>query len=404
MSILEFMCSESENTTKTVGKETIWSLPYIVLLFVNFTQHFSLYITNTIIPLYLDHLGIAASIIGIGVGSFAVTAILIRPFSGPAFDSFPRKRLIIIAMVISSISVFAYGFVDDFVPFIAIRLVHGVGMGCMGPLCLTLVSTYLPLRKMASGIAIYTVAQSLSQVIGPAAGLYLYEILGFGNTFFLSAGLIVLALLAISSIKEKPYDRMPYQLRLDRMFTKDVLEEAIVLMLLVGAFVTTNSYLVLYSQSLGVDNIGLYFSVYALCLLGTRPLFGKLADRFGTPKVVFAGVVIFAISFVLIGMARTLEDFLVAAAVSSLGFGASSPLIQSIALAKTPPERRGATSNTTFTGCDFGNLLGPAIAGSAIAVLTTMTDSLSQAYSIMWFVMIVPIAVSLIVIIRWMRR
>jgi len=48
--------------------------------------------------------------------------------------------------------------------------------------------------------------------------------------------------------------------------------------------------------------------------------------------------------------------------------------------------------------------LGPAIAGSAIAVLTTMTGSLTQAYSIMWFVMIVPIAVSLIVIIRWMRR
>lgn len=395
------MRTESTDITR---KETIWSLPFVVLMFVNFSQHVAMYMSNTIIPLYLDQLGAAASIIGICVGSFAVTAILIRPFSGPAFDSFPRKRLILIAQAISSLSVFVYGFVDNVGLFIAVRLVHGIGMGCVGPLCLTLVSSYLPLSKIASGISIYALAQSLAQVVGPAVGLYLYDIVGPTNTFVLSACLIVIALLAVAIIKEKPYNRMPYQLRLGRMFAREALEESIVLMLLVASFVTINAYLVLYSQSLGVEGISIYFVIYALCLVATRPLFGKLADRFGTAKIVLVGVVIFGIAFALIGRAHTLEDFIIAAVVNSLGFGASSPLIQSLALAKTPIERRGATSNTTYTGCDFGNLLGPALAGITIELLSPMTGSLSQAYSVMWFVMIIPVAVSLVFVIRWIKR
>ena len=395
------MRSRSVNTTK---KETIWSLPFVVLMFVNLTQNIAAHMSNTIIPLYLDHLGVAASIIGICVGSFAATAIVIRPFSGPAFDSFPRKRLLIIAQGLASACVLLYGFVDEVPLFIAIRLVHGIGMGCIGPLCLTLVSSYLPLSKMASGISIYMLAQSMAQVVGPAAGLYLYEVIGFTNTFILCTALIVVALVAVATIKELPYERMPYQLRLDRMFTREALEAAIVLMLLVSPFVTINAYLVLYSQSLGVEGISMYFVVYALCLMATRPLYGKLADNFGTAKIVLVGIIVYGLALVIIGNARSLPEFIAAAVINSLGFGASTPLIQSLALAKTPLERRGATSNTTFTGCDFGNLLGPALAGITIEVMLPLTNSLSLAYSYMWFVMIVPIAISLVFVIRWIRR
>lgn len=393
---------ETESDIKK--KETIWSFPFVALMFVNFAQNIAANMSNTIIPLYLDHLGAAASIIGICVGSFAVTALIIRPFSGPAFDSFPRKRLLIIAQTIASISMLSYGFVQEVPLYIAVRMLHGIGMGCIGPLCFTLVSTFLPLSKMASGISIYMLAQSMAQVVGPATGLYLYEAIGFQNTFFLCTGLILVAMVLVFTIKEKPFNRMPYQLRLDRMFTHEAFEAAIVLMLLVAAFLTINSYLVLYSQSLGVEGIGSYFVVYALCLLATRPLYGKLADRFGAPKIILVGIIIYAIAFVMIGMARTLPDFIAAAVVNSLGFGASTPLIHSLPLARTPIERRGATSNTTFTGCDIGNLLGPTIAGISISVLQSTTGSLTLAYSYTWFVMIVPIAIALIFVIRWIRR
>ncbi|MBQ9003636.1 MAG: hypothetical protein IJ087_17455, partial [Eggerthellaceae bacterium] len=72
-------------------RETIWSAPYVALMATNFFQSMAAFMTNTTMPLYLDALGAATSMVGIVIGAFAITALLVRPFAGPAFDSFSRK-------------------------------------------------------------------------------------------------------------------------------------------------------------------------------------------------------------------------------------------------------------------------------------------------------------------------
>ncbi len=88
---------------------------------------------STVLPLYMHALGAATSIVGFVSGAFAVTAILMRPFVGPAFDSFPKKRLLMIAMVLICIAMASYAVVDSVPAVIVGRFVHGLGMGCTGP-------------------------------------------------------------------------------------------------------------------------------------------------------------------------------------------------------------------------------------------------------------------------------
>ncbi len=383
------------------SKETIWSAPYVALMATNFFQSMAAFMTNTTLPLYLDALGAATSMIGIVVGAFAITALLVRPFAGPAFDSFSRKRLLLIAQTLIGVSLIGYGVVQSVPALFCVRLIHGVGIGCSGPLAMSLVSEFLPLSRLASGISIYALAQSFAQVIGPAVGLWLIEAIGFSNTYFLGAASVIVAMVGVFFVKEPPREHLPYKFSLNRMFAREAVPKAALLCLLCIAFAGTTSYLVLYGNLLGIGAMGTYFVVYALCLVGTRPLFGKMADRFGAPRVLLVGVLFFAASYVMLWQVRDFAGIIAVAVVASAGFGACAPLIQSMALGSVPVERRGAAANTSFTGMDVGMLIGPATAGFVIEALVPVAGGQIEAYSCMWLVMLVPLAIAFAVIVYW---
>ena len=382
-------------------RETVWSAPYIALMVTNFFQSMAAFMTNTTLPVYLDALGAATSMVGIVIGAFAITALLVRPFAGPAFDSFSRKRLLLGAQTVIAVSLVGYGVVGSIPGLFCVRLLHGLGIGCAGPLGMSLVSEFLPASKMASGISIYALAQSFAQVIGPAVGLWLVENMGFSNAYFLAAACLVLAMVGVFFVKEPARERLPYRFAPNRMFAREAVPKAAVLCLLAIAFSGVTSYLVLYGNLLGIEGIGTYFVVYALCLVATRPLFGKMADRFGAQRVLLAGCVFFAVSYVMLWQVRDFAGLMAVAVVGSAGFGACAPLIQSMALASVPPERRGAASNTAFTGLDVGMLIGPATAGFVIEALASAMGSVLEAYSHMWLAMLVPLAVAFAVIVYW---
>lgn len=385
-------------------RESIWSFPYVVLMAVNLFQSTAAFMTNTTLPVYATALGASTSMVGIIVSSFSVSAILIRPFAGPAFDSFSRKKLLLGSQVIICVCLFLYGIVDTIPALIAVRLVHGIGIGCGGPLAMSLVSEFLPKSKFASGISIYALAQSFAQVIGPAVGLYLMDAIGFSFAYFTAGCSLVVAIIGVTLIKEPYRERLRYKLKFDRMFAPQAIGKGLALMLLAVSFSCMASYVVLYGYSRGVQDMGIFFVIYALCLVVTRPVFGKLADRFGSPRMLTIGVICFGASYCLLSLADSLTGFIIAAVVSSAGFGCCGPLLQSMALASVPEARRGAASNTAFTGLDLGMLFGPVIGGTLVEQLTNSGIELSGAYSEMWLIMLIPAAGTFVISIYWQLK
>lgn len=385
-------------------KESIWSFPYIALMVANLFQSMAAFMANTTLPVYADALGASPSVVGIVVSSFSVTALLIRPFAGPAFDSFSRKRLLMASQCIICACMFLYGVVDSLQGLVIVRLVHGIGIGCSGPLAMSLVSEFLPESRFASGISIYALAQSFAQVVGPAAGLYLVDAIGFSPSYFLAAGCLLVAICGVGLIREPYRERLRYELKLNRMFAPEAVGKAAALMLLATSFSCMGAYVVLYGYSVGVSQMGIFFIVYSFCLLGTRPLFGSMADRFGAPRVLAVGIAFFAASYVALAVADNLATFIIAAILGSAGFGCCGPLLQSAALASVPPSRRGAASNTAFTGLDLGMLIGPIIGGMVIEAATPILGGQPEAYSLMWLAMLVPAMGASLIVLRWNLR
>ncbi len=379
------------------NKQTkIWNPAFITILVVNFCVQMGQQMTNTLVPKYADSLGATAYIVGIVGSIFAVASILIRPIASPAFDSFSKKKFLSIAIAGFIVVLTCYGLAKSIPIIIAARLLHGMCLGCAAPLSLAITSNSLPDNKIGKGIGIFTLTQAVGQAVGPNMGLTLSLKIGYSNTFFIGAGLMAAALVISFFLKEPEFKREPYKIAFNKIIEKSAIHATILMFFFIFAYSCVNNFIAIYSGLRGIENIGMFFTVYAIFLLLTRPVSGILLDKYGYSKVLIPGIIMFGLAFFLISISKTMTMFLVAAAVSAFGYGVCYPTVQALAMSCAPKSRRGVASSTSFLGMDFGMLFGASFAGFFVDKLTVATKSEVFAYSRMYLLMIIPIALSVV--------
>ncbi|MCD8010439.1 MAG: MFS transporter [Lachnospiraceae bacterium] len=385
-------------------KKGIWTPEFTQLFFINVFMGFGQNMMNTLIPKYASYLGATATMVGTVTSMFAVTALLIRPFSGPAFDSFPKKRILTAALCVTTISFFMYSMANSIPMVIAARLIHGIGIGCTSPLCLAMVSEILDDDQMGRGVATFTLGQSCSQAIGPYLGLQLARSIGYVMTFRLGTALMLFSCLITIPLRFESKHLSPYKISFDRIVDKKSILAAILVCCVSMSYATISSFLAIYGEALSVANIGLYFTVMAICMLVFRPIMGRLADRIGFVKTIIPALCIFGVALALISVSRVLPLFLLAAVLAAYGHGAGYPTIQAFGMKGSSRDRRGAGGNTLYIGADCGNLLGPMIAGRVADQALSAGSTTVGSYSFMFRFMILPLVVALIIVIVRRRR
>ena len=97
-------------------------------MMISFFQTMGQMMMNVLIPLYVYDIGAPAQIVGMTVGAFAISAILVRPFIGPAFDAFNKKMILIISLLVIAVSTFLYSVATTVTAIFVIRLLHGAGL------------------------------------------------------------------------------------------------------------------------------------------------------------------------------------------------------------------------------------------------------------------------------------
>lgn len=95
--------------------------------------------------------------------------------------------------------------------------------------------------------------------------------------------------------------------------------------------------------------------------LFSRPIgalvFGLLADHWGRKKTLMANLIFFSLFGVLTGFAQTYTSFLVIRFLFGIGMGGEWGVGSSLAMEKTPKEKRGLVSGLLQEGYAAGNLL-----------------------------------------------
>lgn len=384
---------------------SIWNRPFINIFIVNIVMSMGQFMMNTLIPKYADSLGSTATVVGLVSSAFTITALGLRPVTGPAIDYFKKTYMLRIAMSFTTIAFIVYSLSTNITMLFIARLIHGMGVGLTTPLALAMASNTLPQNKVASGLGMFSLGSALATAIGPTIGLKLSVLIGYNSTFIICAGLMALALVLSFFIKgEEPQRTSRFKVSLKQIFTPEALIPTTILFFEVLAFSSINTFLAIYGDLCGVADIGLYFTANAITMIIIRPFSGKIADKLGMDKTIFPGLLFFVGALLCISFSRSLPMFIISGIITAIGFGSSEPMLQALNLQLVPRERRGAASNTNFIGIDLAFLIGPTISGSIITALNKSTGNEVTAMSNMYRIMIIPAIVAVVIFFIYSKK
>ncbi|KLU63208.1 purine efflux pump PbuE [Peptococcaceae bacterium CEB3] len=348
------------------GPEKLWTKNFVLIVLANFIIFFGFQMLMPTIPVYAEKLGGSQSEAGLVMGIFAISAVLIRPFAGRAIDIYGRKVVFLLGLAVFFVSVLAYNWLPTVLLLVLFRLIHGFGWGASSTAAGTIAADTIPRPRLTEGMGYYGIASDIAMALAPAYGLFLIGSYGFPVLFFSSGAATLLAIILACLIAYRGASRTERAVK-TAFFEKAAFRPSLLMFFVTMTFGAIVSFLALYASHLGIPNIGIFFTFYALALMLSRPLFGRLADRRGFDIVLVPGMLAILMAMFLLYRAQVssqpLTILLVAAVVYGFGFGAVQPSLQAMAVLNVPFNRRGAANGTFYSAFDLGIGLGSGIWG-----------------------------------------
>ncbi len=378
--------------------KTIWNPIFISVFFASIMLNLSQQLSNSMLSVYADSLGTPADQVGSLMSMFAITALIFRFVSGPAMNAFNRKKILMMALCFFIIAYLGFSTAPAIaaatgLPVIGIlkafRLLQGVGNAFGNSCLMVIVSDSIPTDRFSSGMGIYACAQIVAQAIGPTVGVMLRKAFGYNTAYLVCAGGMSCALLlTIFIVRVAPQKKVPFRLTPRTIVAVEALVPASIMFLVHMGFVNIGSFLILYSEKRGIAGGSFFFTVYALTCLVTRPIAGKLIDKYGFVRVGVPAIGFLAVSLYLIGIAPNTFVLLLAAFINAFGFGIAQPALQSLCMRSVPAERRGSASSTNYIAVDGATLVAPIVMGRVAKALGYVPT--------MWIVMTIPVLCGMI--------
>lgn len=346
-------------------KEKLWNKPFTTLLFISVIKSVSLTMITPVLTKHAMQLGASLAAAGTIAGLFAFAALFSRPASGIFADRINHKYLLCVSTGFMCLSIMLYSVTDSLPLLIFARILHGGAFSFSGTVIIAFTAAVIPKSRLGEGLGYQGASYIFAMAAGPVLGLFIGEHYGFRMTFFASAVLIIAAVLIILFL---PNLRKPV-LKNKKISRGDFISLKLLPLALIGGLFSlfngiTASFLILLGDERGIYNIGIYFTVNAICLLIIRSLAGKLIDRKSLGVILIPCLFIAAVAAVFIGSAASIGMIIAAAVLKAIGQGSGQPAVQTACMKMLPAEKSGLAASTFYIGADLGQGFGPMLGGA----------------------------------------
>ncbi len=375
------------NLETSQKRPRLWTADFLLTLAIALFAFMACQALNNGTPLYIANVGGNTGYAGSLILVFSACAAIARLASGRIIDNMGRRRIMIFgAVLMVAGTVLAIPF-PGLYPQIPFRAMQGFGFACVTTASSTAAADVLPHERLGEGIGYYTLGQSLGMAVGPAFGILLCSLVFPESLFVGAAGVCAVLTILVSCCNyEKHLERLPetseYRLlvaRRQRISTEDnpagqaqehmdakgrsllfsFIEKrafvgAVPMLIICLGFAIPTSYTALYAEQCGFPNAGLFFLIGAIAMTLTRFLGGRLLDIVAPRVLFFTTVACGVVMFLMMAFAQN-EYWLYASGVFfGISMGFSFPLLNSMAVKNTPPERWGAANAMFYLANDLG--------------------------------------------------
>ncbi len=177
---------------------------FIGLLIGMLVASISQTIVGPALPRIVAELGGMEHYSWVATGAMLASAIVV-PIVGKLSDMWGRRGFYIAGLVIFMIGSIMSGFASNFWFLVAARAVQGLGMGTLQPLSQTIIGDIIPARNRGKYQGIMGAIFGVTSVLGPLAGGWITDTMGWRWLFFLPIPLGLIALYVIVRYLHLPH-------------------------------------------------------------------------------------------------------------------------------------------------------------------------------------------------------
>lgn len=330
--------------------------------------YFSFMVLTPLLPLYLsESFGADKDTIGLVLSGYAVTALLIRPFSGYFVDSFPRKTVLLLFYGLFALLFGGYLIAGSLLLFGVVRTLHGAPMGAATVANSTVAIDVLPSSRRAEGIGYYGLSNNLATAIAPTVGIFLWHWTGSYNAIFITAlvsGIAGWIINATLRVRMRPPEKRP-KMSLDRMFLVEGWPEGVSMACFSYSYGVVSTYVAIYAkEALGMEaGTGLFFTILCIGLMLSRLVGARTLRQGRVVENAAHGVLISLVGYFLFAAVHTPWAMYASALIVGLGNGHMFPAFQTMFINLASKSQRGTANGTLLTSWDVGMGLGITLGG-----------------------------------------
>lgn len=330
-----------------------------------------------VMPSFMNIMHLSGKTMGYLVAAFAFAQLLMSPLAGRWIDTYGRKKMIVIGLILFSASELIFGLGTHVSVLYIARILGGIAGAFIMPAVTAYVADITSVEERPKAMGYVSAAISIGFIIGPGIGGFITE-LGIRAPFYFAAGFALITCISSIFILKEPLSKEQLleisKLKKDTNFISDLKRSFHPVYII--------AFIIVFVLAFGLSAYETVFSLFSDHKFGFTPrdiatiitissifgvvvqvfLFGKMVDKLGEKKLIqlclIAGVALAVISTVI---SNYLTVLLVTCFIF-LAFDLLRPALTTY-LSKTAEKEQGFVAGMNSTYTSLGNIIGPALGG-----------------------------------------
>jgi MFS family permease len=181
--------------SSAIIKEGLWTKDFVLLAVSNALLFSGFHMLIPTLPLFIANFGGTDAQIGLIMGSFTFSAVVIRFYTTEGISRLGKRRFLMAGIMICLIATVCYYWAVSTALALSTRIFHGIGFGIATTMYATIVSDIIPSSRRGEGMGYFGLGTTLLMALAPAIGVWLVDKYGFGSLFLVAASSQILALI-----------------------------------------------------------------------------------------------------------------------------------------------------------------------------------------------------------------
>src|SRR3972149_1929074 len=299
--------------------QKIFTRDFILSFFSQFALASVMFVLTPTLPIYLSGLGSTEVEIGILIGAFGISSLVLRPIVGRALVKISEKTFMIAGAVLFILSSAAYLIAPPFWPFFIVRIFQGIASAFFFTATILFITNTTPAAFRGQSLGYFFLSFNISLALAPPFGMLLINHFSFTVLFLVCVVLSLCSLFICGKLGKREVDPVVGSSMEGAPFLSfKAFPPTFVYFIIHMIWGALTTFYPLYAIKHGVNNPGLFFAAYGIIVILGRTVAGRILDLYRRERIILVCHTTFIISMPLLAFSETESMFILVAVVSGI--------------------------------------------------------------------------------------